>query len=110
MPKPEIYTRIIERILSEPKISNANLGVLKKYDTQGKLQQLTLGTRAGRLMTIKQVALFIPKDFKTMTKEDIEDFFSSLGELQPKTWSTKGAFIKSFFSFISTTRKTLSTE
>ncbi|MCK5581362.1 MAG: tyrosine-type recombinase/integrase [Candidatus Omnitrophica bacterium] len=100
MPKPEQYTRNIEKILAEPKINKTNLEVLKKYDTRGKLQQLTLGTRSGRLMTIKQVALFIPKDFKTMTKEDIEDFFSSLGELQPKTWSTKGAFIKSFFKWL----------
>ncbi len=51
-------------------------------------------------MALKQLALFIDKDFKVMTKEDIDNFFVSLGELQPKTWSTKGAFLKSFFKWL----------
>lgn len=100
MVNQEGYKRTIGRILEDSRISQANLDVLKNYDTYGNLQQLTLGTRQGRLITLRQLALFINKDFNDMTKKDIENFVSSLGELQPKTWSTKGAFIKSFFKWI----------
>ena len=100
MSSKEGYKRNIDTILADSRISKANREVLKKYDTYGNLQQLTLGTRSQRLGTLRQVALFINKDFKAMTKEDMENFFVSLGELQPKTWSTKGAFIKSFFKWL----------
>ena len=96
----EAYKRGIKKILVDSRINQANLEILKNYDTYGKLQQLTLGTRKSRLMTLRQLALFMNKDFKDMTKGDIEKFFTSLGEMQPKTWSTKGAFIKSFFKWL----------
>ena len=94
------YARYIEKILADSRISKDNLEILKKYDSQGILQQVTTGTRQQRLITLKQLALFAKKDFKALTKEDIENFFSSLGILQNKTWSTKGAFIKSFFKWL----------
>ena len=94
------YARYIEKILADSRISEANLEILKKYDSQGILQQVTTGTRQQRLITLRQLALFTKKDFKALTKEDIENFFSSLGILQNKTWSTKGAFIKSFFKWL----------
>ena len=94
------YARQIENALTDSRISKANLAILKRYDSHGKFQQLTLGTRSQRLVTIRQLALFVNKNFKNMSREDIENFFSSLGELQPKTWSTKGAFIKSFFKWL----------
>lgn len=94
------YARQIENALTDSRISKANLAILKRYDSHGKFQQLTLGTRSQRLVTLRQLALFVNKNFKNMSREDIENFFSSLGELQPKTWSTKGAFIKSFFKWL----------
>lgn len=94
------YARYIEKILADSRISEANLEILKKYDSQGILQQVTTGTRSQRLNTLRPLALFVNKNFKDMTKEDIENFFSSLGILQNKTWSTKGAFIKSFFKWL----------
>jgi len=96
----EYNKRNIEKILANPGINKANREILKKYDTHAKFQRLTIGTRSQRLITLQQLALFVKKDFKAMTKKDIEDYFSSLGELQPKTWSTKGAFIKSFFKWL----------
>lgn len=96
----ENYKKQIAKILSDSRICNANRMTLTKYDTHGKFQQLTFGTRSQRLGTLRQLALSVRKDFKNMNKEDIENYFSSLGELQPKTWSTKGAFVKSFFKWL----------
>ncbi len=93
------YGRYIEKILTDPRISQVNLDILKKYDSDGKLQQLSTGTRFVRLRIMKQLALFVTKDFKDMKKEDIEGFFSSLGDIQPKTWSTNGAYVKYFFKW-----------
>ena len=101
MSSEQEYKRYIERILSDSRISKANLEILKKYDSHGILQQVTIGTRQQRLITLHQLALFVlAKDFKKMKKEDIEGFFSSFGKLASKTWSTKGAFIKSFFKWL----------
>ncbi len=94
------YARYIEKILMDSRINQDNLEILKGYDSQGILQQVTTGTRQQRLITLRQLALFVKKNFKDMDKEDIEKFFSSLGNLQNKTWSTKGAFIKSFFKWL----------
>ncbi len=94
------YGRYIKTMLSDSRISQANLEVLKKYDSQGIIQQVTIGTRSVRLNTLRQLALFVNKNFKAMKKNDIENYFSSLGELQSKTWSSKGAFIKSFFKWL----------
>ena len=94
------YKRKIERILADSRISQANREILKNYDTYGKLQQLTLGTRKARLNNLQQLALFINKDFKAMTKADIENYFSSIVDLSPKTLTVKGAFIKSFFKWL----------
>ena len=96
----EAYKKRIKNILVDSRINQANLDILKNYDTYGQLQQLTSGTRAARLTIIRKLALFVNKDFKDMTKGDMENFVSSLGELQPKTWSTYGAFIKSFFKWL----------
>jgi integrase/recombinase XerD len=94
------YTRYIKKILTDSRISKANLEILKNYDSNGTFQQVTVGTKEQRLIILRQLALFVNKDFKDMDKEDIEKFFSSLGEIASKTWSTKGAFIKSFFKWL----------
>jgi integrase/recombinase XerD len=94
------YKRNIEKILANSRISQANRDILKNYDTYGKLQQLTLGTRTMRLINLQQLALFINKDFKAMIKADIENYFSSIGELKHKTLTVKGAFVKSFFKWL----------
>lgn len=94
------YKRSIEKILADSRISKANLETLKKYDTQGVFQQITIGTRSQRLITLHQLALFVVKDFKKMKKEDIENYFSSLRDLQPKTWTVKGSFVKAFFKWL----------
>ena len=75
------YKRAIEKVLGDSRINKANLEILKKYDTQGILQQVTIGTRVVRLNIIRQLAVFLNKNFKDMTKEDIEIFYSTLGEL-----------------------------
>lgn len=97
------YKRYIEKILADSRISKTNREILKKYDSHGKFQQVTAGTRAVRLNIIRRLAIFNDKNFKDMTKEDIENFYSSLGDLQPKTWSTNGAYIKYFFKWLSNT-------
>ncbi|MDD5614900.1 MAG: tyrosine-type recombinase/integrase [Candidatus Methanoperedens sp.] len=96
------YSKTIEKTLSDSRISKSNLEILKYYDSQGKLQQqITLGTRVVRLNIIRQLALFLgSKNFKDVTKEDIEAFILSRGEWQPKTWSTNGAYIKFFFKWL----------
>lgn len=100
MSKEQSYKRSIERMLSDSRMSKANLETLKKYDTQGILQQVTTGTRVARLSTLRQLAIFVNKDFKAMEKQDIENYFSSLRNLNSKTWTVKGAFIKSFFKWL----------
>jgi len=100
MVSQEEYTRQIDKILGDHGISKANLQILKKYDSHGKFQQLTHGTRSSRLSTLRQLALFVKKNFNDMTKEDLENYFSSLGELSTSTLTVKGAFIKSFFKWL----------
>jgi len=97
------YLKYIEKILADTRITKVNLDVLKKYDTQGQLQQVTEGTRRSRIITLQQLALFVNKDFKKMNKEDIERYFSSLKDLKQSTWTTKGAFVKAFFKWLSGT-------
>lgn len=63
------YARQIENALTDSRISKANLAILKRYDSHGKFQQLTLGTRSQRLVTIRQLALFVNKNFKKMSRE-----------------------------------------
>lgn len=94
------YLKQIEKFLADTRISKPNLDVLKKYDIQGQLQQVTIGTRAMRLVTLWQLALFVARDFKKMKKEDIENYFSSLKDLKQSTWTTKGAFVKAFFKWL----------
>lgn len=94
------YMRNIEKMLTDSRISRANREILKKYNDQGQFQQVSMGTRAVRLNVIHQLALFVEKNFKDLTKEDIENFVSSRGEWQPKTWSTNGAYIKFFFKWL----------
>lgn len=94
------YLKYIEKILVDTRISKANLETLKQYDTQGQLQQVTEGTRKARLETLKQLALFVNRDFKKMKKEDIEKYFSSLKDLKQSTWTVKGAFVKAFFKWL----------
>lgn len=94
------YTKQIEKMLADPRINKANREVLKKYNDQGQFQQVTMGTRRVRLNIIYQLVLFVNKKFKDMKKEDIENFVSSRGEWQPKTWSTAGAYIKFFFKWL----------
>lgn len=101
MDKEKGYVKQIKNMLADSRINKANLEILKKYNDQGQLQQVTMGTRCVRLNIIHQLALFITKKFKDMTKEDIENFVSSRGERQPKTWSTQGAYIKFFFKWLS---------
>ena len=100
MSSEQEYKQYIERILSDSRLSNDNREILKKYDSHGKFQQVTIGTRSQRLNTLRPLALFVNKNFKDMSKEDIENFFSSFRKLASKTWSTKGAFIKSFFKWL----------
>ncbi len=94
------YKRSIEKILADSRINKANREILKKYDTQGVFQQITIGTRSQRLITLHQLALFVKRDFKKITKEDIENYFSSLGDIKPKTWTVKGSFVKAFFRWL----------
>ena len=96
----EYQRRGIEKTLADSRISKANLQILKKYDNHGKFQQLTPGTRNARLSTLRQLALSVKKNFKNMTKEDIENYFISLGELSSSTLTVKGAFIKSFYKWL----------
>jgi integrase/recombinase XerD len=100
MVSQEEYTRLIEKALTDSRISKANLQILKKYDNHGKLQQLTPGTRNARLTTLRQLALFVKKNFNNMTKEDLENYVISLGDLKSTTFTVKGAFIKSFFKWL----------
>ena len=100
MASEEEYQRWIENILADTRITKTNLQVLKKYDNHGKLQQLTSGTRLARLSTLRQLALSVKKNFKNMTKKDIEKYFISLGELSSSSLTGKGAFIKSFYKWL----------
>ena len=96
----EYQRRGIEKTLTDIRITKTNLQILKKYDNHGKFQQLTLGTRNARLTTLRQLALFVKKNFKNMTKEDIEKYFISLGELSSSSLTGKGAYIKSFYKWL----------
>lgn len=100
MSKDQGYKRAIEKVLADSRINKPNLEILKKYDTQGVFQQITIGTRSQRLVSLHQLALFVKKDFKNMKKEDIENYFLSLGDIQPKTWTVKGSFVKAFFKWL----------
>ena len=100
MASQEEYQRGIEKILADTRITKTNLQVLKKYDNHGKFQQLTSGTRLARLSTLRQLALSVKKNFKNMTKEDIEKYFISLGELSSASLTGKGAYIKSFYKWL----------
>lgn len=100
MANEKYYLTSIENILADARISESNLETLKKYDTQGQLQQITTGTRKARLEALRQLALFVARDFKKMKKEDMEKYFSSLKDLKKSTLTVKGAYIKSFFKWL----------
>src|SRR4030067_3634501 len=100
MSHDKYYARRIEIILRDSEIGKGNLEILKKYYSHGKIQQITIGSQSARLGFLRLLAIFVKKDFKDVTKEDIEKYFSSKGELGSKTWSSMGATIKSFFRWL----------
>lgn len=73
---------------------------MKKWDMEcDKNDGLTVGTRNSQLNRIFFMAKAIPKDFKDMTRGDIQDYIYNL-KLAPGTISLVKVYIKKFFKWL----------
>lgn len=90
----------IKRLLTSTEITPSQKDVLKRFDKESdKMGGLTVTSRQNQLFWIFKLAKAVPKDFKDMTKDDLEDFIFSL-DMSPSSINQGKIYIKKFFKWI----------
>ncbi len=71
---------LYNRIMTSPKIVHYNKGYIEKFDTLLKANDFSDNTRVHYLFILEMLSTKTPKNFKDMTKNDIQKFAISLKE------------------------------
>jgi len=73
--------------------------VIKKYDEDNKINNLSIETRENKINELVVFARFVHKPFDEVTEEDIKDYFLARSNLKPSSQMVKKSIIKSFFKW-----------